>query len=82
MDRVMAASEDDCDRRSTGLRTLRGARKLSVSHGWSARPSLEPLLPGFLSASAAMSKVVEQIHRLQGSELTVLITGESGTAKS
>ena len=43
--------------------------------------SLEPLLPGFLSASAAMTRVVEQIQRLQGSELTVLITGESGTGK-
>jgi DNA-binding NtrC family response regulator len=43
--------------------------------------SLEPLLPGFLSASAAMTRVVEQIQRLQGSDLTVLITGESGTGK-
>ncbi len=43
--------------------------------------SLEPLLPGFLSASAVMTRVVEQIQRLQGNELTVLITGESGTGK-
>lgn len=43
--------------------------------------SLEPLLPGFLSASAAMARVTEQIQRLQGNELTVLITGESGTGK-
>jgi hydrogenase-4 transcriptional activator len=43
--------------------------------------SLEPLLPGFLSASAAMQRLVEQIQRLQGSDLTVLITGESGTGK-
>jgi hydrogenase-4 transcriptional activator len=43
--------------------------------------SLEPLLPGFLCASAAMARVTEQIQRLQGSELTVLITGESGTGK-
>jgi hydrogenase-4 transcriptional activator len=43
--------------------------------------SLEPLLPGFLSASAAMTHVVDQIQRLQGNELTVLITGESGTGK-
>jgi DNA-binding NtrC family response regulator len=28
-----------------------------------------------------MSRVVEQIHRLQGNDLTVLITGESGTGK-
>jgi hydrogenase-4 transcriptional activator len=43
--------------------------------------SLEPLLPGFLTASAAMTRLVEQIQRLQGNELTVLITGESGTGK-
>ena len=43
--------------------------------------SLEPLLPGFVCASAAMQKVAHQIQRLQGSDLTVLITGESGTGK-
>jgi hydrogenase-4 transcriptional activator len=43
--------------------------------------SLEPLLPGFLCASTAMSRVVERIQRLQGNDLTVLITGESGTGK-
>ncbi len=42
---------------------------------------LEPLLPGFLCASASMYKVVDQIQRLQGNDLTVLITGESGTGK-
>jgi hydrogenase-4 transcriptional activator len=47
----------------------------------SADQSLEPVLPGFLAASAAMARVVEQIQRLQGSDLTVLITGESGTGK-
>jgi hydrogenase-4 transcriptional activator len=43
--------------------------------------SLEPLLPGFVCASAAMGRVAEQIQRLQGQNLTVLITGESGTGK-
>jgi DNA-binding NtrC family response regulator len=43
--------------------------------------SLEPLLPGFLSASSAMARVVEQIRRMQSNDLTVLITGESGTGK-
>ena len=42
---------------------------------------LELLLPGFICASAAMHRVVEQIQRLQGHNLTVLITGESGTGK-
>ncbi|MGH9350342.1 MAG: sigma-54 interaction domain-containing protein, partial [Vicinamibacterales bacterium] len=42
---------------------------------------LEPLVPGFLVASAAMHRVVQQIQRLKGHDLTVLITGESGTGK-
>ncbi len=42
---------------------------------------LEPVLPGFICASAAMNRVVEQIQRLQGHDLGVLITGESGTGK-
>jgi DNA-binding NtrC family response regulator/tetratricopeptide (TPR) repeat protein len=42
---------------------------------------LEPLGPGFICASTAMARVVEQIQRLQGHDLTVLITGESGTGK-
>ncbi len=42
---------------------------------------LEPLVPGFLCASPAMMRVVEHIQRLQGNELTVLITGESGVGK-
>ncbi|OFW03505.1 MAG: hypothetical protein A3H96_19875 [Acidobacteria bacterium RIFCSPLOWO2_02_FULL_67_36] len=42
---------------------------------------LEPLLPGFICASAAMQRVAEQVQRLQGNDLTVLVTGESGTGK-
>jgi DNA-binding NtrC family response regulator/tetratricopeptide (TPR) repeat protein len=58
------------------------ARDRSVTRaGPTADRSLEPLLPGFLSASAAMGHVVDQIRRLQGNDLTVLITGESGPGK-
>jgi len=42
---------------------------------------LEPLIPGFVCASAAMQRVTDQIQRLQGNDLNVLITGESGTGK-
>jgi DNA-binding NtrC family response regulator len=42
---------------------------------------LEPLIPGFVCASAAMQRVTDQIQRLQGNDLTVLVTGESGTGK-
>jgi hydrogenase-4 transcriptional activator len=55
-------------------------RPLRVAEMQASR-SLEPLLPGFLCASAAMQRVVDQITRLQGNDLTVLITGESGTGK-
>jgi len=48
--------------------------------GMVERP-LEPLIPGFVCSSAAMQRVTDQIQRLQGSDLTVLITGESGTGK-
>jgi len=62
--------------------SLCAARERSAAPpGPSAEQSLEPVLPGFLSASAAMSRVVDQIQRLQGNDLTVLITGESGTGK-
>jgi hydrogenase-4 transcriptional activator len=61
---------------------LCAAREKSVAPpGLAVDRSLEPLLPGFLSASAAMTRVVDQIQRLQGNDLTVLITGESGTGK-
>jgi DNA-binding NtrC family response regulator len=55
-------------------------RPLHVAEMQATR-SLEPLLPGFLCASTAMQRVVDQITRLQGNDLTVLITGESGTGK-
>jgi hydrogenase-4 transcriptional activator len=53
----------------------------TVTVDTTAERPLEPLLPGFLCASAAMTRVVDQIQRLQGNDLTVLITGESGTGK-
>jgi hydrogenase-4 transcriptional activator len=49
--------------------------------GGAVEHALEPLLPGFVCASAAMQRVAEQIQRMQGNDLTVLITGESGTGK-
>ncbi len=55
-------------------------RQPDASGGAIERP-LEPLLPGFVCASAAMQRVAEQIQRMQGNDLTVLITGESGTGK-
>jgi DNA-binding NtrC family response regulator len=61
---------------------LCGARErpAQVPEQSNERP-LEPLLPGFVCASAAMNRLADQIQRLQGHNLTVLITGESGTGK-
>jgi hydrogenase-4 transcriptional activator len=56
-------------------------RSSIVPAGLAIDRSLEPVLPGFLTASAAMERVVEQIQRMQTNDLTVLITGESGTGK-
>jgi hydrogenase-4 transcriptional activator len=42
---------------------------------------LEELLPGFLCAGPVMQRIAEQIQRMQGNDLTVLVTGESGTGK-
>ncbi|MGH9761136.1 MAG: tetratricopeptide repeat protein, partial [Blastocatellia bacterium] len=39
------------------------------------------VMPGFIIASAAMSRVIERIQKIKTSDVTVLITGESGTGK-
>ena len=79
---VDAAAADDRRRRAAGLRAVRRARPIRpapVGPRSSARSSR--CCPGSCRASAAMTRVVEQIQRLQGNDLTVLITGESGTGK-
>ena len=43
--------------------------------------ALDVLMPGFICNSPSMSRVVDYIQRLQGSDLTVLVTGDSGTGK-
>ncbi|CAN5508762.1 hypothetical protein BH23ACI1_BH23ACI1_04430 [soil metagenome] len=42
---------------------------------------LEALLPGFVCAGPIMQRMAEQIQRMAGNDLTVLVTGESGTGK-
>ncbi len=77
-----AAAEDDRDGGAAGVRAVRGARSIvEPRRRLAVDPSLEPLIPGFLAASAAMTRVMEQIQRMAGNDLTVLITGESGTGK-
>ena len=64
-----------------GFDLARARERSSDSTVTAAERSLEPLLPGFVCASPAMNRVVELIQRLQGNDLTLLITGESGTGK-
>ena len=37
------------------------------------------LMPGFIHSSPAMTRLVEEVHKIRSSDVTVLITGESGT---
>jgi hydrogenase-4 transcriptional activator len=41
----------------------------------------EAKLPGFICASGAMRRVLEQVGKISSANVTVLITGESGTGK-
>jgi DNA-binding NtrC family response regulator/tetratricopeptide (TPR) repeat protein len=64
-----------------GFDLARARERSSDAGTTNVERSLEPLLPGFVCASPAMNRVVELIQRLQGNDLTLLITGESGTGK-
>ncbi len=39
------------------------------------------LLPGFIHSSPAMTSLVEEVHKIRSSDVTVLVTGDSGTGK-
>src|SRR5437870_2990083 len=39
------------------------------------------LMPGFIHSSPAMTRLVEEVHKIRSSYVTVLVTGESGTGK-
>ncbi|MBV9927903.1 MAG: sigma 54-interacting transcriptional regulator [Acidobacteria bacterium] len=39
------------------------------------------LMPGFIHSSPAMTRLVEEVHKIRSSDVTVLTTGESGTGK-
>jgi len=64
-----------------GFELCRARERPAEPAAMGTEAGLEPLLPGFVCASAAMARVSEQIQRLQGNDLTVLLTGESGTGK-
>jgi hydrogenase-4 transcriptional activator len=39
------------------------------------------MLPGFIHSSLPMTALVEEIYKIRGSDVTVLVTGDSGTGK-
>lgn len=39
------------------------------------------LMPGFIHSSPAMSALVEEVYKIRSSDVTVLVTGDSGTGK-
>jgi hydrogenase-4 transcriptional activator len=39
------------------------------------------LMPGFIHSSPAMTRLVEEVHKIRSSDVTVLVTGDSGTGK-
>ncbi len=41
----------------------------------------QTIMPGFIHASLAMSALVEEIQKIRSSDVTVLVTGDSGTGK-
>jgi DNA-binding NtrC family response regulator len=43
---------------------------------------VEQLMPGFIHSSPAMTSLVEEVYKIRSSDVTVLVTGESGTVKS
>ncbi len=65
-----------------GLARCHCAPRLGSAAAPGAAPDSHPLsLPGLIYRSEAMRKVVEQIQSLRSSDITVLITGETGTGK-
>ncbi len=41
----------------------------------------QSLLPGFIHSSPAMTALVEEVYKIRSSDVTVLVTGDSGTGK-
>ena len=39
------------------------------------------LMPGFIHSSPAMTSLVEEVYKIRSSDVTVLVTGDSGTGK-
>jgi len=63
------------------LCAFRQERSLRFTEATTIGPEVASAV-GLLVGSVAMRQVLEAIHRIRSSDVTVLITGESGTGKS
>ena len=60
---------------------LREKEKASPDELESDSQSTSGMLPGFIHSSPAMTALVEEIYKIRSSDVTVLVTGDSGTGK-
>jgi len=60
---------------------LRAGAQKSGTHESSDELTGTSLMPGFIHSSPAMTQLVEEVHKIRSSGVTVLVTGESGTGK-
>src|SRR5207247_5326087 len=71
--RVVELGMDVCALRSRG-HGAQGEEEQNTTAGAS-------LMPGFIHSSPAMTHLVEEVHKIRSSDVTVLLTGESGPGK-
>jgi len=60
---------------------LRAGAQKSGTHESADELTGTSLMPGFIHSSPAMTQLVEEVHKIRSSDVTVLVTGESGTGK-
>src|SRR6201988_272108 len=60
---------------------LRAGAQKSGTHESADELTGPSLMPGFIHSSPAMTQLVEEVHKIRSSDVTVLATGESGTGK-
>src|SRR5436309_11682208 len=60
------------------LRARASTGQATENHGGSVGTNL---MPGFIHSSPAMTRLVEEVDKIRSSDVTVLVTGQSGTEK-
>jgi transcriptional regulator with GAF, ATPase, and Fis domain len=60
------------------LCALRERTRASASGAGESDAAGASLMPGFIHSSPAMTQLVEEVHKIRSSDVTVLVTGESG----